>query len=219
MTIDLNTTSGRIAAYRDLWLGDHGVTRSLYRNFFTVAPGVYRSSQPSPLHVRSAARKGVKTIVNLRGATPKGFYLLEEEACEARGVELVNFIVRSRELPDVATLKAAKELFANLTYPVLFHCKSGADRAGIMSALYLLLHLDKSAEEASAQLSWRYGHYKVAKTGVLDEFFDRFIAARDKTGIGLWDWIESDYDPVAIKREFQASRLQTFIVDKILKRE
>jgi protein tyrosine/serine phosphatase len=33
-----------------------------------------------------------------------------------------------------------RRLQTPLEYPVLFHCKSGADRAGMMAALFLVLH-------------------------------------------------------------------------------
>ena len=52
----------------------------------------------------------------------------------------------------------------------MMHCKSGADRAGLMAALYLLI-AKQPAREAVKQLTWKYGHVKQAKTGVLDAFF------------------------------------------------
>jgi protein tyrosine/serine phosphatase len=219
MTQDISTPAGRRAAWRQMLLGDHGVVRMLYRNFFRVAPGVYRSNQPAPHQVRQAARAGIRTIVNLRGATPTGFYLLEKEAAEAAGVALVDFVIRSRELPDAATLRNVRRLFGEIDPPVLFHCKSGADRVGFMSALYLIMHEGRSAEEARGQLHWRYGHYRVAKTGVLDAFFDTYIAYRDETGGSLDDWIDGPYDPDAIRDSFRAGRLQSFIVDRVLRRE
>ena len=38
-------------------------------------------------------RAGLKTILNLRGESPKGYYLLEKEACARHGIELVDFQV------------------------------------------------------------------------------------------------------------------------------
>lgn len=199
--------------------GDHGVVRLFYRNFFEVAPGVYRSNQPAPHQIRRACRLGIRTIVNLRGATPTGFYLLEKETADACGMKLVDFIVRSRELPSRETLHSLRRLFGELEHPVLFHCKSGADRAGFMAGLYLMIQDGRSAEQAKAQLHWKYGHYRVAKTGVLDAFFDAFIAWRDATGGDFFDWVDGPYDPGAIRASFRAGSLQSFWVDRVLKRE
>lgn len=219
MTIDLATTRGRLRAYYELLVEDHGFIRTLYRNWFVVAPGVFRSSQPSPIHVKSAARRGVKTIINLRGASPKGFYLLEKEACDAHGILLVDIVLRSRELPSAETLRAAASLLETIEYPILIHCKSGADRAGFLAVLYMMLQKKKSVEAALSQLKWLYGHYRVSKTGVLDKFFEAYVAERDATGIGFWEWVDTGYDPVAIRQEFRSSRLQSFLVDKVLRRE
>ena len=38
-------------------------------------------------------------------------------------------------------LTRARELFRTIEYPVLIHCKSGADRAGMMAVLYRHFHL------------------------------------------------------------------------------
>ena len=45
---DLSTPSGRRAAYLNFHLMDHAFLRVLWTNLDTVAPGVYRSNQPSP---------------------------------------------------------------------------------------------------------------------------------------------------------------------------
>ena len=43
------------------------------------------------------------------------------------------------------------------------HCKSGADRAGIVAVMYKLLHEKAPFEEAVEQLSFKYGHIKQGK--------------------------------------------------------
>ena len=42
------------------------------------------------------------------------------------------------------------------------HCKSGADRAGLMSALYLILNQNVPVDKAKDQLSFKYLHLKHA---------------------------------------------------------
>ena len=61
---------------------------------------MWRANQPSPRQVVAHAReRGIRTIINLRGASTKGYYLLEKEACEAAGIALVDFQVFSRDTP------------------------------------------------------------------------------------------------------------------------
>ena len=74
------TTKGRKRAWRELMLGDHGALRLLYDNTHEVAPGkLWRTYQPSPKKLAQWKDRGVKTVVNLRGDKPSGFYFLEEE--------------------------------------------------------------------------------------------------------------------------------------------
>ena len=55
---------------------------------------------------------------------------------------------------------------------MLMHCKSGADRAGLMSVLYRFLHEGVPLKEATQELSLKYGHFRQADTGILDYFFE-----------------------------------------------
>ena len=65
------------SAKRHAFWMDHEFLRVLYHNQSKVAPGVYRSNQPSPDRIKNWAKKGIKTIINLRGASNQGSYLLE----------------------------------------------------------------------------------------------------------------------------------------------
>ena len=133
---------------------------------------------PSRCRIRSAPSRGrgIRTIVNLRGEVGTSTYAFEQQACEDAGLKLVDFRIRSRAAPDRAELLAARDLFANVEYPMLMHCKSGADRVGLMSALYLHVRHGVPIEQAKRQLSLRYGHIRQADTGVLDYFFERYLA-------------------------------------------
>src|SRR5262249_54458680 len=142
-----------------------------------VAPGVYRSNQPLPHQLAREARRGTKTVINLRGARVCGSYALEEEACARHGLTLINFPVNSRDVPRRETILPAHDLFQGAEYPILMHCKSGADRAGLMSVLYLVMEKGMPVGDAlKRHLTWRFGHVRQAKTGMLDFFFERYLA-------------------------------------------
>jgi protein tyrosine/serine phosphatase len=169
---------------------------------------------------RDGLALGIRTNVNLRGRREDcGSYILEREACHRLGLTLVDFPIRSRGALDKPTLKAAAELFPRLRYPVLFHCKSGADRAGMMATLYLHLHEGVELRQAMRQLSLRYGHVKQARTGVIDYFFSRYLAETRDTGMTLLDWVESAYDPAELNASFRENRFARFLVNDLLGRE
>jgi protein tyrosine/serine phosphatase len=210
----------RLRAGLDMWLVDHGFIRDIYANRHQFAPNVWRSAQPGPNHLRWAKARGIRTIVNLRGRRDNcGSYILEREACEKLGLTLVDFPIRSRGALERPTILAAAALFARLEHPVLFHCKSGADRAGMMATLYLFLHEGVPLRQAMRQLSLRYGHVKQAKTGIIDHFFETYLEAAAREPIPFLDWVETRYDPKALTQSFRENRLARILVDKVLRRE
>lgn len=215
----LRRVAGRPASYLDMLFVDHGIFRFLYVNRHALDDRAYRSAQPAPHHIRQFARQGVRTIVNLRGERLCGSYWLEQEACRRHGIELVNYQVRSRAAPSREELRGARELFERIDYPMLMHCKSGSDRAGLMSVLYRHLRLGVPMEEAIKELSLRYGHFRQAETGVLDAFFERYIADTKLRPMPFFEWVETIYDPDELKRNFQSKGWANRLVNSVLRRE
>jgi hypothetical protein len=75
-----------------------------------------------------------------------------------------------------------------------------------------------TAEEALRQLSLRFGHVRQARTGILDAFFLTY----QRTGEGrksFIDWVREDYDEAALRRDFHANGLASFINDWVLAHE
>jgi protein tyrosine phosphatase (PTP) superfamily phosphohydrolase (DUF442 family) len=203
----------------DMIFVDHGLFRLVYLNRHRLGGRAWRSAQPAPHHIRSFARQGVRTIVNLRGERMCGSYWLERAVCERHGITLVNFKVRSRAAPTAAQVHAARELFERIEYPILIHCKSGADRVGLMSALYRILGEGVPVAEAKQELSWRYGHFSQADTGILDRFFELYLEYDRRHPMPFLEWVDNVYDPDELRRSFRASGWARRLVDNVLRRE
>lgn len=217
---DLATPDGRARARRELIWADHGFLRLRFRNLHQISDEMWRSNQPSPEHIAAHARdRGIRTIINLRGVSTRGYYLLEKEACEARGIELVDFQVFSRDTPSRAVLFGARDLFNRIAYPALMHCKSGADRAGLMSVLYMHLRQGLPIEEAKSQLSLKYLHVRQGKTGMLDYVFERYLADTNGGAKPFLHWAAEDYDRLQIKDEFLGRAEAKLNIDELLRRE
>jgi protein tyrosine/serine phosphatase len=184
-----------------------------------VGPKAWRSAQPAPRHIRALKRRGLRTIVNLRGERLCGSYWLEQAVCERKGIRLVNFQIRSRAAPTREEVRAARDLFDTIEYPMLMHCKSGADRVGLMSALYKFLKEGVPLEEARKELALRYGHIRQADTGILDRFFEKYLEDNKRQPIPFFEWLDTVYDPDQLKHEFHAQGWARRLVDQVLKRE
>jgi protein tyrosine/serine phosphatase len=217
---DLASPEGRRAAERDLMWGDHGFLRNLYQNFHWIEPGVMaRSNQPSPRHIARYAAMGIKTIVNARGKSDTGYYLLEKEACEKHGITLIDLRLRSREPPSRELIHRAKQIFETIQYPALVHCKSGADRAGVAAVLYKHFKMGLPIDTAIEQLSPKYLHIKQGKTGMIDFFFETYLAETRDSGKPFLQWVDEDYDAEQVKASFMGEWWANILVDKILRRE
>ena len=106
----LHTRWERIKAHLEAWFIDHELLRFLFRNFYALSDKAYRSNHPSPAFIQKIHKdKGIKTVISMRKANTTGQYLLEKEACERLGIELINLPMSSRSLPKVENILKAKK--------------------------------------------------------------------------------------------------------------
>jgi len=201
---DLSTTEGRFKGFLHFYFFDHAIIRTFWTNLFEIAPGVWRSNQPSPRRISRYSKMGIKTILNLRGTSNAGRYLMEEDACRKKNIKLVSITLSARNAAPKEKYLELLEIFDTLEKPFLIHCKSGADRAGIVSAFYLL-HVEKlPLTIARRQLSLRYVHIKWIRTGVLDHILDAYEADMDRFGqMELKEWLTKYYDSEKITATFK----------------
>ncbi|HEX7758156.1 MAG TPA: sulfur transferase domain-containing protein [Caulobacteraceae bacterium] len=219
-TFDLTTRDGRLRAYLDYLWNDHAYLRLGFSNAHRLPDGLIRANQPWPFQLKAWARRGVKTVINLRGGFGASFYAFEKDACRRYGLTLRDFTVASRDVPTAAQILGAKALFESIEYPALMHCKSGADRAGLMAVLYMHFRQGRTIREALSQLSPRYLHVRAGLTGVLDYVFERYLADGEPAGQSFLDWTQSPaYDPAAMKAHFRAHWWGTLLTERLFRRE
>ncbi len=148
-------------------------------NTHAVIPNrIYRCSQPNDSTLRDQAKKnGIKTVLNLRGFTPwDDWYKRETEATTALDLNQEDVTLSAHTLPFPGELRRAIEVLDRAEYPILIHCKQGADRTGLLSTIAMLLFTDATFAEAKRQLGPRYGHWPVTRTINIDRFFDLYEA-------------------------------------------
>lgn len=215
---------GRVCAQFWAMVIEHNITNVVRQNFHKIDENMYRSSQPTTYQLRNRIKKyGLKTIINIRGY-PKNSPLraLEEDVCKEMGVKLVYVEAFSRKIPEMKTLLAFKKAFDEIEYPAMMHCKSGADRAGLGSVLYSHWKMNKSVEEsAKTQLKlFPFGHIKHARTGLIDYYFNDYLAKTGgKRDLLEWTAAEMEDKREQLERDFKPIAFWGIIVEKILRRE
>ncbi len=215
----LSTPVKRFSAHLGLLFNDHHILRVGFQNKHQIDELMWRSNQPSPAQLRRWAKRGVRTVINLRGLSTKSFHLLERDACASLGLDLVTLRVNSRDAPWPAVPRTIRDMFNSIEYPALMHCKSGADRAGLMGVFYRHFRLGDPISKAMEQLDGKYLHVKTGKTGILDAYFQHYVDTGGRRGLDFVTWSETGFDPVAFKENYKPSALGSFFVDQILRRE
>jgi len=172
-------------------------------NFHAAVPGqVYRCAQPSGAALeRMIHTHGIRTVVNLRGGCATAPWYLEECRMTHRlDVAQEDICFSASRLPSVHEVRRLIEVLDRAEYPVLFHCRRGADRTGLAVTTYLLLHTDISLAQACRHLGWRYGHIALGRTANLDRFFDLYAdwlhdQGREHSRAAFRRWAEREYCP------------------------
>ncbi len=185
---------------------DHAILRGIWTNFHQVAPGVYRSNHPTHDRFEQMRDQGITTVLNLRGAGNGAHYLSEKASCEALGITLISTTLHARAAATRAELLALIDIFQTIDKPFVMHCKSGADRAGLASAIWLLVMEGKPVAEAAKMLSWRFWHFRNRKVGILDYILDCYGARNTRDPISFRDWVAAEYDHLDITERFKARK-------------
>lgn len=215
----LRRTFGPTGNHMRMLVGDHLLLRLAFKNRHQLAPGIWRSAQPLPHQIRALAKAGIRTIINLRGKTKTATYDLERAACEANGITMIDLALKSRAAPSKEVLHTIRRVLQEAQYPILLHCKSGADRAGFLSAIILHDTAKQPIAKAKEQLSLRYGHIRQADTGILDHVFERYLDDTATVPMEFWTWVDDKYDPKELEKSFKDKGWATRLVRTVLRRE
>ena len=149
-------------------------------NFHAVSPGIlYRSAQPDAAELQLAARQyGIKSVLNLRGPNAGSpWYDDEVGASHALGLKHYDYAISAKRFVTRRQVADIVNILRQAPKPLLIHCMSGADRAGLVAALYRYAVDGASAQQADEQLSLAYGHfpYLTSRSGAMDASFWGYV--------------------------------------------
>jgi hypothetical protein len=185
------------------WIGFESYYRLLGSNLHVVESGrIYRCAQLDGAALAKVCRAhGIRTVVNLRGVCdPWPWYWDEARTTHALEISQEDVSMSAGRMPSVNELKRLVEIIDRAEPPMLFHCRHGADRTGLVSAIVRLLLSDDSMAIARKQLGPYYGHLAIGRPAYLDRFFDLYAGWLAENGKEhspplLRQWIKSGYKP------------------------
>lgn len=186
------------------WVVDHAWVRTLVPNLYRIDADVWRSNQPGRRRLRRLKSMGLRSILSLRGDSDDAASVVEKSAAEEVGIPLHFVRMRAHKLPRPEVLLDAIEKIRTLPKPLLIHCKSGADRTGLMIVIYLHVMKGVPLSQARRALSWRYAHASWGRAGIVHELLDTYAMDAEESGVGFEDWVRTRYDPDAVTERFEA---------------
>jgi protein tyrosine/serine phosphatase len=145
-------------------------------NLGRVNARLFRGGQPREGGIEKLAQLGVKTIINLRDDDERA----KAEAVESRAAGLRYFNVPFKHLgrPTTGQLDQVLSLIDSKENGVVFiHCRRGADRTGVVIAIYRMSRENWTYKDALAEAE-RFG-LSFWQRGMRDYISDYF---RDKAG-------------------------------------
>jgi protein tyrosine/serine phosphatase len=127
-------------------------------NLHQVAGNFYRSAQPDAQGFKTLATQyGVKAVISLRA------FNSDEPLTRGLNLRLARFPIHTWHIERedvVGALRALRQVVSK--EPVLLHCQHGADRTGLITALYRIVYENWSKQAALEEmLNGKFGYHAV----------------------------------------------------------
>jgi len=132
------------------------ITMAGVGNLHKINEGLYRSEQPTREGMKNLEKMGIKTVINLRA--------LHSDSNEISGTTLLNdaLSVKTWHIEDEDVIRVLRTIQKKENGPFLIHCLHGADRTGVMSALYRIVVQGWTKEDALKEMvDGGYGFHPV----------------------------------------------------------
>jgi protein tyrosine/serine phosphatase len=99
-------------------------------NFHIVTTNLYRGAQPNVRGMKELKTMGIKTVVNLRN------YHSDDDEARGLGLTLQRLHMKPWHSEEEDVLTFLKIVADTNNYPIFVHCQRGADRTGLVCAMY-----------------------------------------------------------------------------------
>lgn len=141
---------------------------------------LYRSGQLTQHQLEEVVRdKGIRTVINLRGADPdRRWYQEQQEVCQRLGVRQIDLAMDERA-PDRQEVTALLDAYRDAPRPILVHSWSSAGSVGLASGLYRTTVMGESSEVARKELSpWMTFRLPWSRGSAHDQFLSEWQGER-----------------------------------------
>ena len=125
-------------------------------NLYKVTDYLYRSGQPTEEGMKNLKKLGIKTIINLRA-----FYFDSDKTRET-GLLVEELSVKVWHIEDADVVRVLRIIHKRENGPFLIHCSNGANRAGVMIAMFRVVEEGWTKEDAIQEMvNGGYGFHRL----------------------------------------------------------
>ena len=125
-------------------------------NLYKVTDNIYRSAQPTAEGMRNLEKFGLKHIISLRASHPDKPLLL------GTSLALTEVKMTAWDIHEKDIIRVLKILRNTAGGPYLIHCQHGADRTGLVCAMYRIVFQNWTKEAAVKEMvQGGYGFHKI----------------------------------------------------------
>ena len=136
-------------------------------NLHQVSPTLFRSAQPdfeglvivnNMQHLSPQQETPLRTVLSLRPDRS------DEKIYPSRNVHYERIEMNTWDIKDADVIKALRIINTPAMQPVLLHCQHGADRTGLISAIYRIMYQGWSKDEAIREMTLgNFGYHPMWK--------------------------------------------------------
>ncbi|MFZ6873560.1 dual specificity protein phosphatase family protein [Undibacterium sp. Di27W] len=147
------------------------------KNLYRVNQDFYRSAQLESKDAALLKSLGIKTIVSLRS------FHSDDSLFKDSGIKLQRIGINTWSINDLNVITALRAIkAAEKEGPVLLHCMHGADRTGLVTAMYRILYQTWTKEQALEELmKGGYGYHSMWKN--IPEYLNKVDIEKIRTGV------------------------------------
>ncbi len=116
------------------------------RNCFQVTTNLYRGAQPTAEGMAQLKTMGIKTVINLRA------WHSDRDQVAGTGLKSVRFEMEPWHGDEAEVVRFLKVVTDTNNLPAFVHCERGADRTGMMCAMYRVVVCGWSKPSAIAEM-------------------------------------------------------------------
>ena len=116
-------------------------------NLHRLTDHLYRSEQPSALGFKNLEKLGIRTVINLR------YFNDDEDEVEGTSLRTERTKILTWRIGDKHVIEVMNMLKKTENGPFLIHCQHGADRTGLMTAMYRILEQGWTPDDALKELT------------------------------------------------------------------